>query len=58
MSELIPEAFLAKLWALLTDPDPDAIVPLMRSTCLARQPRRLRLACRSPLLIRGRGCRH
>ena len=27
MSETIPEAFLAKQWALLTDSDPDAITP-------------------------------
>lgn len=27
MSETIPEAFLAKQWALLTDSEPDAITP-------------------------------
>lgn len=46
MTDPIPEAFLAQLWSLLTDPDPDAIArsvgPPWRPR-LARHPRRLRL---------------
>lgn len=47
----IPPEQLARLWALLTDPDPDAIARLLRRPRLAHHPRRLRVACRSPLLI-------
>lgn len=55
VTDPIPDAFLAQLWALLSDPA--AIARLLRRPRLARHPRRLQVACRSPLLIRRCGWR-
>lgn len=54
MADPIPAAALAQLWALLTDPDPDAIArsigPPWRPR-LARHPRRLRLPRRPGVVV-------
>lgn len=58
--DLIPPEQLARLWALLTDPDPDAIARLIGPPWrprLAAHPRRLRVVRPAGVvLLRGRGC--
>ncbi|MFM7269718.1 MAG: hypothetical protein ACKOGI_07370 [Vulcanococcus sp.] len=54
MTDPIPEAFLAQLWAQLADPDPDAIArsvgPPWRPR-MVRHPRRLRLPRRAGVVV-------
>lgn len=62
VTDPIPEACLAQLWAVLSDPDPDAIARLIGPPWrprLAARPRRLRVARPAGVvLLRGCGCRH